>query len=75
MKKTVSVEQLPTLDSLLTGYLIDDLIDDFRKTGIDVMKCINGSYSYSDNIMRKLVFTLSIMEDIREEYADVVEKD
>lgn len=69
MKKTVSVEQLPTLDSLLTG----DLIDDFRKTVIDVMKCINGSYS--DNIMRKLVFTLSIMEDIREEYADVVEKD
>lgn len=69
MKKTVNVEQLPTLDSLLTG----DLIDDFRKTVIDVMKCINGSYS--DNIMRKLVFTLSIMEDIREEYADVVEKD
>ena len=69
MKKTVSVEQLPTLDSLLTG----DLIDDFRKTVIDVMKCINGSYS--DNIMRKLVFTLSIMEDIREEYADVVEKE
>lgn len=69
MKKTVSVEQLPTLDSILTG----DLIDDFRKTVIDVMKCINGSYS--DNIMRKLVFTLSIMEDIREEYADVVEKD
>ena len=69
MKKTVSVEQLPTLDSLLTG----DLIDDFRKTVIDVMKCINGSYS--DNIMRKLVFTLSILEDIREEYADVVEKD
>lgn len=69
MKKTVSVEQLPTLDSILTG----DLIDDFRKTVIDVMKCIDGSYSY--NIMRKLVFTLSIMEDIREEYADVVEKD
>ena len=69
MKKTVSVEQLPTLDSILTG----DLIDDFRKTVIDVMKCINGSYS--DNIMRKLVFTLSILEDIREEYADVVEKD
>lgn len=69
MKKTVSVEQLPTLDNILTG----DLIDDFRKTVIDVMKCINGSYS--DNIMRKLVFTLSIMEDIREEYADVVEKD
>lgn len=69
MKKTVSVEQLPTLDSILTG----ELIDDFRKTVIDVMKCINGSYS--DNIMRKLVFTLSIMEDIREEYADVVEKE
>ena len=73
MKKTVNVEQLPTLDSLLTGDHIDDLIDDFRKTVIDVMKCIDGSYSY--NIMRKLVFTLSIMEDIREEYADVVEKD
>lgn len=69
MKKTVSVEQLPTLDSLLTG----DLIDDFRKTVIDVMKCINGSYS--DNIMRKLVFTLSILEDIREEYSDVMEKE
>lgn len=69
MKKTVNVEQLPTLDSLLTG----DLIDDFRKTVIDVMKCINGSYS--DNIMRKLVFTLSIMEDIREEYSDVMEKE
>ena len=69
MKKMVNVEQLPTLDNILTG----DLIDDFRKTVIDVMKCINGSYS--DNIMRKLVFTLSIMEDIREEYADVVEKD
>lgn len=69
MKKTVSVEQLPTLDSILTG----DLIDDFRKTVIDVMKCINGSYS--DNIMRKLVFTLSIMEDIREEYSDVMEKE
>lgn len=69
MKKTVSVEQLPTLDNILTG----ELIDDFRKTVIEVMKCINGSYS--DNIMRKLVFTLSIMEDIREEYADVVEKD
>lgn len=67
--KTVNVEQLPTLDNILTG----DLIDDFRKTVIDVMKCINGSYS--DNIMRKLVFTLSIMEDIREEYSDVVEKD
>lgn len=73
MKKTVSVEQLPTLDSLLTGDHIDDLIDDFRKTVIDVMKCINGSYS--DNIMRKLVFTLSIMEDIREEYSDVMEKE
>lgn len=69
MKKTVSVEQLSTLDNILTG----ELIDDFRKTVIEVMKCINGSYS--DNIMRKLVFTLSIMEDIREEYADVVEKD
>lgn len=69
MKKTVNVEQLPTLDSILTG----DLIDDFRKTVIDVMKCINGSYS--DNIMRKLVFTLSIMEDIREEYSDVMEKE
>lgn len=69
MKKTVSVEQLPTLDSILTG----DLIDDFRKTVIDVMKCINGSYS--DNIMRKLVFTLSILEDIREEYSDVMEKE
>lgn len=69
MKKTVSVEQLPTLDNILTG----ELIDDFRKTVIEVMKCINGSYS--DNIMRKLVFTLSIMEDIREEYADVVEKE
>ena len=69
MKKTVSIEQLPTLDNILTG----ELIDDFRKTVIDVMKCINGSYS--DNIMRKLVFTLSIMEDIREEYADVMEKD
>lgn len=67
--KTINIEQLPTLDNILTG----DLIDDFRKTVIDVMKCINGSYS--DNIMRKLVFTLSIMEDIREEYADVVEKD
>lgn len=67
--KTINIEQLPTLDNILTG----ELIDDFRKTVIDVMKCINGSYS--DNIMRKLVFTLSIMEDIREEYADVVEKD
>lgn len=69
MKKTVSVEQLPTLDNILTG----ELIDDFRKTVIEVMKCINGSYS--DNIMRKLVFTLSILEDIREEYSDVMEKE
>lgn len=67
--KTVNIEQLPTLDNILTG----ELIDDFRKTVIDVMKCINGSYS--DNIMRKLVFTLSILEDIREEYSDVMEKE
>lgn len=67
--KTINIEQLPTLDNILTG----DLIDDFRKTVIDVMKCINGSYS--DNIMRKLVFTLSILEDIREEYSDVMEKE
>lgn len=69
MKNTLNIDKLPSLDMILTG----ELIDDFRKTVIDVMKCINGSYS--DNIMRKLVFTLSIMEDIREEYADVVEKD
>ncbi len=67
--KTINIEQLPTLDNILTG----ELIDDFRKTVIDVMKCINGSYS--DNIMRKLVFTLSILEDIREEYSDVMEKE
>ena len=69
MKNTLNIDKLPSLDMILTG----ELIDDFRKTVIEVMKCINGSYS--DNIMRKLVFTLSIMEDIREEYADVVEKD
>ena len=67
--KTINIDQLPTLDNILTG----ELIDDFRKTVIDVMKCINGSYS--DNIMRKLVFTLSILEDIREEYSDVMEKE
>lgn len=67
--KTINIEQLPTLDNILTG----ELIDDFRKTITDVMKCINGSYS--DNIMRKLVFTLSILEDIREEYSDVMEKE
>lgn len=66
--RTAQIDQLPSMSLILES----DLIGEFRKTIIEVMKCTNGSAT--DNIMKKLVFTLSVLEDIREEYADVMEK-
>ena len=66
--KTINIEQLPTLDNILTG----ELIDDFRKTITDVMRVTNSN---AEHIIKDMLFTLTVLEDIREEYSDVMEKD
>lgn len=68
MKRLINIESAPSLENILTG----DIIGEFRKTIIEVMKCTSGSAT--DNIMRRLVFTLSVMEDAREEYYNLIEK-
>lgn len=67
--KQINIDQLPTLDTILTG----NVIEDFRKTITEVLRSSNRANI--SNITRKLLFTLSVMEDIREEYADVLEKE
>ena len=67
--RQINIDQLPTLDYMLTG----DVIEEFRKTIIEVLKSSNKTNI--SNITRKLLFTLSVMEDIREEYSDVMEKE
>ena len=66
--KTINIEQLPTLDNILTG----ELIDDFRKTITDVMRVTNSN---AEHIIKDMLLTLTVLEDIREEYSDVMEKD
>ena len=68
MKRLINIESVPSLDNILTG----DLIGEFRKTIIEVMKCTSGSAT--DNIMRRLVLYLSMLEDAREEYYNAIEK-
>ena len=67
--RQINIDQLPTLGNILTG----DVIEEFRKTIIEVLKSSNKTNI--SNITRKLLFTLSVMEDIREEYSDVMEKE
>ena len=66
--KTINIEQLPTLDNILTG----DIIEHFRKTIIDVMRVTNSN---AEHIIKDMLFTLTVLEDIREEYSDVMEKE
>lgn len=66
--KTINIEQLPTLDNILTG----DIIEHFRKTITDVMRVTNSN---AEHIIKDMLFTLTILEDIREEYSDVMEKE
>ena len=68
MEKLLNINSTPVLDELLTG----ELIGEFSKTIIDVLKCTSGSMK--DNIMNKLVFTLTMLEDAREEYYNEMEK-
>lgn len=67
--RQINIDQLPTLDNILTG----NVIEDFRKTITEVLK--SSTRENISNITRKLLFTLSVMEDIREEYADILEKE
>ena len=66
--KTINIEQLPTLDNILTG----DIIEHSRKTITDVMRVTNSN---AEHIIKDMLFTLTVLEDIREEYSDVMEKE
>lgn len=68
MKRLINIESAPSLENILTG----DLIGEFRKTIIEVMRRTSGSAT--DDITRRLVLYLSILEDAREEYYDAIEK-
>ena len=42
------------------------------KTITDVMRVTNSN---AEHIIKEMLFTLTILEDIREEYSDVMEKE